>query len=136
MEAQAQLAQCEAETFWQPLTAERIAFLRHAIQPLFRVVSQADFKAMRFEKNVLEASLAHLKDEKKKYAVLTENLIAQVNVPPALSINRHRRKEGKLGRRLSRRRWSGVVAYLTRVIKNHTCTERSTKFSPRAPISE
>jgi type I restriction enzyme, R subunit len=73
MEAQTQLAQCQTEVFWQPLTAERIAFLRHAIQPLFRVVSQVDFKAMRFEKDVLEASLAHLKGEKEKYAALTES---------------------------------------------------------------
>ncbi len=78
MEAQAQLAQSREEAFWQPLTAERIAFLRHVIQPLFRVVSQADFKAMRFDKDVLEASLAHLKDEKEKYAALTENLVAQI----------------------------------------------------------
>ena len=70
MEAQAQLAQCQTAAFWQPLTADRIAFLRQAIQPLFRVVSQTDFKAMRFEKDVLEASLAHLKGEKEKYLSL------------------------------------------------------------------
>ncbi|WP_334186770.1 type I restriction endonuclease subunit R [Noviherbaspirillum sp.] len=86
MEAQAQLAQCQAEDFWQSLTAELIVFLRHAIQPLFRIVSQADFKAMRFEKDVLEASLAHLKDEKEKYATLTENLVAQISELP-LSVN-------------------------------------------------
>ena len=86
MEEQAQLAQCQAEAFWQPLSAERIAFLRHTILPLFRVVSRADFKAMRFEKDVLEASLAHLRNEKKKYAALTENLIAQIGELP-LSVN-------------------------------------------------
>jgi type I restriction enzyme R subunit len=85
-DARADLAQCQEDAFWQPLTAERIAFLRHAIQPLFRVVSQTDFKAMRFEKDVLEASLAHLKDEKEKYVVLTENLIAQISELP-LSVN-------------------------------------------------
>lgn len=86
MEAQTQLAHCQEEPFWNPLTAERIAFLRHAIQPLFRVVSQADFKAMRFEKDILEASLAHLKGEKEKYAALTENLVAQISELP-LSVN-------------------------------------------------
>jgi type I restriction enzyme R subunit len=86
MEAQAQLAQCHVEAFWQPLTAEKIAFLRHAIQPLFRVISQEDFKAMRFEKDVLEASLAHMKGEKEKYAALSENLVAQIGELP-LSVN-------------------------------------------------
>jgi type I restriction enzyme, R subunit len=85
-EARRHLSQCEDDRFWQPLSSERIAFLRHAIQPLFRVVSQADFKAMRFEKDVLEASLAHLKGEKKKYAALTENLIAQIDELP-LTVN-------------------------------------------------
>jgi len=86
MEAKAQLVQCQDEVFWQPLTAEHLAFLRHAIQPLFRVVSQEDFKAMRFEKDVLEASLAHMKGEKEKYAALTENLVAQISELP-LSVN-------------------------------------------------
>ena len=86
MEAQARLSQCQEEAFWQPLTAEHLAFLRHAIQPLFRVVSQEDFKAMRFTKDVLEASLAHMKGEKEKYAALTESLVAQVSELP-LSVN-------------------------------------------------
>jgi len=47
-EAQAQVAHCYEEALWQPLTAEHIAFLRQAIQPLFGVVSQADCKAMRW----------------------------------------------------------------------------------------
>jgi type I restriction enzyme R subunit len=86
MEAAAYLERCRADIFWQPLTAENLAFLRHAIQPLFRVVSQADFKAMRFEKDVLEASLAVLKRQKEKYAALSENLIAQISELP-LSVN-------------------------------------------------
>jgi type I restriction enzyme R subunit len=79
MESQADLARCQADPFWTPLAADGIGFLRNAIQPLFRVVSQADFKAMRFEKDVLEASLAHLKTEKDKYTALTENLIAHLH---------------------------------------------------------
>jgi type I restriction enzyme R subunit len=41
---------------------------------------------MRFEKDVLEASLAHMKGEKEKYAALTENLVAQISELP-LSVN-------------------------------------------------
>jgi len=86
MEARTDLARSDSDAFWQPLTADGIAFLRHAVQPLFRVVSQADFKAMRFEKDVLEASLAHLKAEKEKYAALTQSLTAQISELP-LSVN-------------------------------------------------
>ena len=85
-EARANLARCEGEALWMPLTSDGLAFLRHAIQPLFRIVSQANFKAMRFEKDVLEASLAQLKGEKEKYAALTQNLTAQISELP-LSVN-------------------------------------------------
>ncbi len=108
MEAQAQLAQCQPEGFWQPLTAERIAFLRHVIQPLFRVVSQADFKAMRFEKDVLEASLAHLKNEKEKYAVLTENLVAQISELP-LSVNIVAHEAGLIQEAQTNRYWATMT---------------------------
>jgi type I restriction enzyme R subunit len=108
MEAQTQLAQCQAEDFWQPLTAERIAFLRHAIQPLFRVVSQADFKAMRFEKDVLEASLAHLKNEKEKYAALTENLVAQISELP-LSVNIVAQEAGLIQKAQTNHYWATMT---------------------------
>jgi type I restriction enzyme R subunit len=108
MEAQEQLAQSLAVGFWEPLTAERIAFLRHAIQPLFRVVSQADFKAMRFEKDVLEASLAHLKGEKEKYAVLTENLVAQISELP-LSVNIVARESGLIEKAQTNHYWATMT---------------------------
>jgi type I restriction enzyme R subunit len=108
MEAREQLAQCQAEVFWNPLTAEGIAFLRHAIQPLFRVVSQADFKAMRFEKDVLEASLAHLRGEKDKYAALTENLIAQISELP-LSVNIVAQEAGLIQRAQTNHYWATMT---------------------------
>lgn len=108
MEARPELAECQADAFWQPLTAERIAFLRHAIQPLFRVVSQTDFKAMRFEKDVLEASLAHLKDEKEKYAALTENLVAQIGGLP-LSVNIVAQEAGLIQKAQTNHYWATMT---------------------------
>jgi type I restriction enzyme R subunit len=107
-EAQAVLAQCQTEAFWQPLTTEHIAFLRHAIQPLFRVVSQTDFKAMRFEKDVLEASLAHLKGEKDKYAALTENLVAQISDLP-LSVNIVAQEAGLIQKAQTNHYWATIT---------------------------
>jgi type I restriction enzyme R subunit len=108
MEAQVHLSQCQADDFWQPLSAERIAFLRHAIQPLFRVVSQADFKAMRFEKDVLEASLAHLKNEKEKYTALTENLVAQIGELP-LSVNVVAQEAGLIQKAQTNHYWATMT---------------------------
>src|ERR1022692_3683190 len=108
MEAKEQLAQCQVEAFWRPLTAERIALLRHAVQPLFRVVSQADFKAMRFEKEILEASLAHLKDEKEKYAALTENLVVQISELP-LSVNIVAQEAGLIQKAQTNHYWATMT---------------------------
>jgi type I restriction enzyme R subunit len=108
MEAKEQLAQCQAEVFWKPLTGERIGLLRHAIQPLFRVVSQTDFKAMRFEKDILEASLAHLKGEKDKYAALTENLVAQISELP-LSVNIVAQEAGLIQKAQTNHYWATMT---------------------------
>jgi len=86
MDAQSDLATLKDDNFWNRLTREKIELLRTTIKPLFRTISLVDFKAMRFEKDALEASLAHLSDEKEKFAVLKENLIEQISELP-LSVN-------------------------------------------------
>ena len=108
MEARSDLARCDSDAFWQSLTADGLAFLRHAVQPLFRVVSQADFKAMRFEKDVLEASLARLKDEKEKYAALAQNLTAQISELP-LSVNIVAQEAGLIQKAQTNHYWATMT---------------------------
>lgn len=80
------------DNFWTRLTHEKIEFLRTTIKPLFRTVSQTDFKAMRFQKDLLEASLAKLADEKGKYQALKDNIIELIGELP-LSVNIVAREE-------------------------------------------
>ena len=108
MESRVDLARCNPDTFWQPLTPDNLAFLRHVIQPLFRVVSQTDFKAMRFEKDVLETSLAHLKQEKEKYAALTQNLTVQISDLP-LSVNVVAQEAGLIQKAQTNHYWATVT---------------------------
>jgi type I restriction enzyme, R subunit len=82
MEAATVLNRISDENYWTNLTAQKIEFLRTHIKPLFRTVSQVDFKAMRFEKDVLEVSLALLSKEKTKYDTLKEGLIEQIGELP------------------------------------------------------
>jgi type I restriction enzyme R subunit len=70
------------DNYWTRLTPQKIEFLRDRIKPLFRTVSQVDFKAMRFEKDVLETSLALLSDEKTKFETLKAGLIEQIGELP------------------------------------------------------
>ncbi|MDD4347431.1 MAG: DEAD/DEAH box helicase family protein, partial [Desulfitobacteriaceae bacterium] len=80
------------DNFWTKLTHEKIEFLRTTIKPLFRTVSQTDFKAMRFQKDLLEASLAKLADEKDKFATLKDNIVEIIGELP-LSVNIVAREE-------------------------------------------
>jgi type I restriction enzyme R subunit len=85
-EASAILARLEEENFWITLNHQRMEFLRTGIKPLFRTVSEADFKAMRFERDLLEYSLARLSKETVKAETLKEGLVEQISELP-LSIN-------------------------------------------------
>ena len=85
-EAAAALARLEEENFWITLNHQRLEFLRTEIKPLFRTVSEADFKAMRFERDLLEYSLAKLNEEKEKAETLKEGIVEQISELP-LSIN-------------------------------------------------
>lgn len=85
-EARPDLLKVSPDDFWNNLDDEKIAFLRSTIQPLFRTLSQTDFRAMRFAKDVLETSLAHLKNEEEKYEYLVEGLQSQIAELPT-SIN-------------------------------------------------
>src|SRR5690606_14942303 len=57
MEAKNELQRLEDENFWIKLAADKIEFLRAVVKPLMRTISGEDFKAMRFEKDVVEISL-------------------------------------------------------------------------------
>lgn len=63
--AASSLARLDDRDFWGSLSAQKLEFLRTDIKPLFRTVSEADFKAMRFERDLLEYSLTVLFDDKE-----------------------------------------------------------------------
>ena len=86
IEAATVLNQISDDNYWTLLTPQKFEFLRTQIKPLFRTVSQVDFKAMRFEKDVLEISLAFLAKEKSKFDTLKEGLVEQISELP-LSVN-------------------------------------------------
>ncbi len=86
MDAAADLAKLDEPGFWDKLNAQKIAFLRSTIKLLLRTISQTDFKAMRFEKDVLETSLAWLSKEQEQFEVLRDSLVEHISELP-LSVN-------------------------------------------------
>jgi type I restriction enzyme R subunit len=82
-EAATALARLQDDNFWISLNHHgRLEFLRAQIKPLFRTVSESDFKAMRFERDLLEYSLAVLNEDKGQAETLKEGIVQQVSELP------------------------------------------------------
>ncbi|MFH1004256.1 MAG: DEAD/DEAH box helicase family protein [Bacteroidota bacterium] len=86
MEAKHELQRMDDENFWNNLSQDKLEYLEGVVKPLFRTVADADFKAMRFEKDIVEVSLANLAEEKDKFETLKESIIEELGELP-LSIN-------------------------------------------------
>ncbi|WP_163325505.1 type I restriction endonuclease subunit R [Draconibacterium mangrovi] len=80
------LQRLKDENFWNNLTADKVEFLDSVVKPLFRTVSDSDFKAMRFEKDIVEVSLARLQKDEEKYETIRESIVEEIGELP-LSVN-------------------------------------------------
>lgn len=107
-EAATALNRLKEENFWITLSHQKLEFLRAEIKPLFRTVSEADFKAMRFERDLLEYSLAKLSKEKERADTLREALIEQISELP-LSINFVKSEEALIRAGQTNHYWSKVA---------------------------
>jgi type I restriction enzyme R subunit len=85
-EAATALHRLQEENFWITLSHQKLEFLRAEIKPLFRTVSEADFKAMRFERDLMEFSLAGLNEDLEQAETLKAGIVEQISELP-LSIN-------------------------------------------------
>lgn len=81
-EAAPALARLDEENYWINLTPQKLDFLRAEIKPLFRTVSEVDFKAMRFERDLLDYSLAVLSEEKERADTLKDGIVEQISELP------------------------------------------------------
>jgi type I restriction enzyme R subunit len=74
------------DNFWINITDERFEYLRMHISPLMRALSNADFKAMRFELDGIEAQTAKFGLDEERYDALKETIIEKVSELP-LTVN-------------------------------------------------
>ncbi len=82
IEAATALNRLEDENFWVNLTTQKLDFLRAEIKPLFRTVSEADFKAMQFERDLLEYSLALLSEESELVDTIKAGIVEKIGELP------------------------------------------------------
>ena len=83
---QGELAVVEADTFWDHLKTEDLGFLRTTIAPILRARSNEDFKAMRFETEVVELGTALIAENVAAVEGLKESVTAQISELP-LTVN-------------------------------------------------
>jgi type I restriction enzyme, R subunit len=87
MDAKNNLQRLEDENFWNHLSSDKLEFLRAEVKPLLRTISEKDFKAMRFEKDIVEVSLAQLNQEKEKFETLRDGIIEIIaELPTSINI--------------------------------------------------
>jgi type I restriction enzyme R subunit len=96
------------ENFWTALNHTKLEFLRTEIKPLFRTVSESDFKAMRFEKDVLEISLSILEGDKAKFSTQKDSLIELIGELP-LSVHIVQREEELIRQAQSENYWATIT---------------------------
>lgn len=109
-EAAAALARLDEENFWISLSHDRLEFLHAEIKPLFRTVSEADFKAMRFEHDLLEYSLALLNEDKEQAETLKAGITEQVSELP-LSVSFVKQEETLIRAAQTNHYWAKADEY-------------------------
>ncbi|TPE43346.1 type I restriction endonuclease subunit R [Pontibacter mangrovi] len=87
MDAKSDLQRLEDDNFWNNLGGDKIVFLRTVVKPLLRTISDKDFKAMRFEKDIVEVSLARLSQETDKFETLKDSIVEIIaELPTSINI--------------------------------------------------
>lgn len=107
LDAKNELQRIEDANFWNNITSDKIEFLRTTVKPLFRTVSEVDFKAMRFEKDIVEVSLAKLNEEKEQFETLKDSIIEEIGELP-LTVNIVAREEQLIRQSQTNQYWSTI----------------------------
>lgn len=104
-EKSAELDIVHQDGFWDSINAENIGYLRSVIAPILRARTGVDFKAMRFETEVVELSTAVLSESVDTFEAVRESLKEQVSELP-LTVNLVKKKENLIHDTLRDAWWS------------------------------
>ncbi|WP_175635091.1 type I restriction endonuclease subunit R [Pedobacter ghigonis] len=91
--------------FWNELNEDKIQFLEQTIAPILRALSSVDFKAMRFEKDIVEFTIAQLNSEEQDIENLKELIVTQIAELP-LNIGVVAKEKETINRALKNSFWT------------------------------
>lgn len=92
-------------SFWNELNEDKIQFLDQTIAPILRALSSVDFKAMRFEKDIVEFSISQLNSEAQDSENLKELIVTQIAELP-LNIGVVAKEKESINRALKNSFWT------------------------------
>lgn len=111
-DAKSALERIEDVNFWNGLSSsaghEEIRFLKEVVKPLFRTVSKVDFQAMRFERDILEVSIAKLENDEQKFETLKLGVIETIAELP-LSVNTVAKEEELIRKAQTNHYWAAAT---------------------------
>ena len=96
------------DEFWNTLDSEKISFLDSHIKPLAKAIVGVDYKAMRFEKDIVSLSASMLEEDDKKVESKKEKLILQIKELP-LSINIVAKEKELIEKAKEHKFWNNVT---------------------------
>ena len=102
-ERERDLAVVRSDAFWERLSAKDVGFLKTEIAPVLRVRIDADFKALRFETDVIELGTALVAENRETVELIKDGILTQIEELP-LSVNVVA-KEDELIEAVSQDRW-------------------------------
>lgn len=108
MDAKNEIQVLDDPNFYVQLTKDRFEFLQNTVKPLMRTISDSDFKAMRFEKDIVEVSLAKLAGEQEKFETLKESIIEEISELP-LTVNIVAKEESLIRSAQTNHFWANIT---------------------------
>lgn len=107
LENQADLAVVRNGAYWQRLHQGHLGFLRRTIAPILRAQSDADFKALRFEIDLVDLGTALLSGNSEAADALRESVVEQIAELP-LGVNLVARERALIDAILGAEWWASV----------------------------
>ncbi|MGB5981748.1 MAG: DEAD/DEAH box helicase family protein [Nonlabens sp.] len=106
-DAQSIIVKVMDKSFWEGIEQKDFDYLKESVLPLFKTVSQVDFKAMQFKKMVLDLSTVFMVDDHDRWEMEKIAVMEQVALLP-LSVNIVAREKEIINAVTSGKYWKGI----------------------------
>jgi type I restriction enzyme R subunit len=104
MDEKSLVDQVRSESFWPKIDSKKVSLLEESVAPLMRTISGVDFMAMRFEKDLVETSIALLEGNTDALQAMEEVVTAQISELP-LTINAVAKEKDLITKSLRKAFW-------------------------------